>query len=231
MSQSWAGRTSSWSHNSFTTFYQLSLCSLKTKGPLTCVTAFSSRQYGTADLVHMCAGQGKGQRWSRAKVPVAHLCTSSHSWQDHAIKLEHLHSSSIRLFAAAKDTQHTAPSQSEHDHHPILTRRLLDLWTRDIFPTHPCLGSHSPFIDPSMNHQGPPPATQSLHSAGVVETQSAQSLVQDFISPLKLERLWHEQCNQMWPGSEILTYPSTSLFNVMTGLIPEQTCKALVSLA
>lgn len=146
-------------------------------------------------------------------------------------RLEHLHSCSILLFAAAKNTQRTAPSKPEHDHHLIPTRRLLEVWTRAIFPTHPCLGFHSPFIDPSVNHQGPPPAAQSLHAAGVVGTQRGQSLVQDFISPLKLETLWHEQCNQMWPGSEILAYPSTSLFNVMTGLIPEQTCKALVSLA
>lgn len=137
-------------------------------------------------------------------------------------KLEHLHSSFILLFAAAKNTQHAAPSQPECDHHPIPTHRLPEVWTRAIFPTHPPLGPHSPLIDPSVNHQGPPPTTQLLQSAGVGETQSAQSRVGDFISPLKLETLWHEQCKQMWPGSEILTYPSTSLFNVMTGLIPEQ---------
>lgn len=143
--------------------------------------------------------------------------------------LQHLRSCSILVFAAAKNTRRTAPSHPEGDCHPIPTQRLLAVWTRAIFPMHPCLGSHSPFIDPSVNRPGPLPAAQSLHSAGVVETQSTQSLVWDFISPLKLETLWHEQCNQMWPGSEILKYPSTSLLNVMIGLISEQTCKALVS--
>lgn len=42
-------------------------------------------------------------------------------------KLEHSYSCSILLFAAAKNTQGTAPSQPERDCHPIPTRGLLEV--------------------------------------------------------------------------------------------------------
>lgn len=160
-------------------------------------TTFSCRQHGAAALVKMCVGQEQWQR--KAKVPAAHLCTSLHSCRP-VLHIRHSQSRFMLLFAAGKNTQHTATFQPQCDCHSVPTWRLLEVWTRAIFTTHPCLGSHFPFLYPSVNCQGAPPAR--------VEAQSTQWLVQGCISPLKTflvlltPRIPHSPKKLMAPLSE-----------------------------
>lgn len=189
-------------------FYQLSFCSLKTKGPLLCATAFSSRhtiRYRRLSAPVCRAGKKavmkKGK--SACSTPL-HLLTFL---AGPCYKLVHSHRCSIWLFVAARNTRQTASSQPKHDCYQIPTQRLLEVWTRPIFPMYTCLGTHSPFSNPNANHQGPPPAVQSPHSAGVVETQSTHLFGISFLHWNFKHFSMNKQCYQMWPGFENLVYP------------------------